>query len=79
MAIPPFNIDGVAPPFVGARGPGGSSADMSPYVARKVDRVFSVEQLIRFNRELVNVNSSAKILVKRVRRSGATSGKVLLS
>jgi hypothetical protein len=38
----------------------------------KVDRVYSVEQLIQFNRELVNVNSSAKVLAKRVKRSGAT-------
>jgi len=39
MAIPPFNIDGVVPPFVGARGPGGSSADMSPYVASALEIV----------------------------------------
>jgi hypothetical protein len=38
----------------------------------KVDRVYSVEQLIQFNRELVNINSSAKVLTKRVKRSGAT-------
>jgi hypothetical protein len=41
MAIPPFNIDGVVPPFVGARGPGGSSADMSPYVASALEIVVS--------------------------------------
>lgn len=40
MAISPFNIDGMVPPFVGARGPGGSSADMSPYVASALRSLF---------------------------------------
>src|SRR5262249_45121429 len=31
MPIGPFTIDGVLPPFVGPRGPGGAVEDMSPF------------------------------------------------
>lgn len=41
MPIPPYSLDGVLPPFIGARGPGDRSDLMSPY---KV----SVEEIVRF-------------------------------
>jgi Family of unknown function (DUF6932) len=39
MAIPPFNLDGVLPPFVGPHGPGGDPQDMSPCGANPVEVV----------------------------------------
>lgn len=39
MSIPPFNIDGVIPPFVGPHGPGGHRQEMTPYEATPVDVV----------------------------------------
>lgn len=32
MPVPAFNGDGVLPPYIGANGPGGAFADMSPYL-----------------------------------------------
>jgi len=37
MPFPAFNIDGVIPPFVGARGPGDSRTYMSPHEASPVE------------------------------------------
>lgn len=31
MPIPPFNVDGVLPPYVGPSGPGGAHEHLSPY------------------------------------------------
>lgn len=39
MPIPPFNLDGIIPPFVGADGPGGARQDLSPYEVDAVDVV----------------------------------------
>jgi hypothetical protein len=39
MPIPPFSIDGVLPPYVGASGPGGLLQDMTPYVVTAVEVV----------------------------------------
>jgi hypothetical protein len=39
MPIPPFSIDGVLPPHVGASGPGGLPQDMTPYVVTAVEVV----------------------------------------
>jgi len=33
MPIPPFTVDGILPPFIGAGGPGGPGQDLSPYQA----------------------------------------------
>lgn len=42
MPVPPFNFDGVIPPFVGASGPGGHATDMSPYQATCLEVVRSL-------------------------------------
>lgn len=39
MPIPPFGINGVLPPYVGANGPGGQPEDMSPYVVSALEVV----------------------------------------
>jgi hypothetical protein len=33
LPVPPFNVDGVIPPYVGSGGPGGQFGDISPYLA----------------------------------------------
>jgi hypothetical protein len=39
MPIPPFSIDGVLPPYVGASGPAGALRDMTPYLVTAVEVV----------------------------------------
>ncbi|WP_425512107.1 DUF6932 family protein [Xanthomonas axonopodis] len=39
MPIPPFGINGVLPPYVGANGPGGQPEDMSPYAVSALEVV----------------------------------------
>jgi hypothetical protein len=39
VPIPPFSINGVLPPYVGASGPGGPAQDMSPYVVTALEVV----------------------------------------
>ena len=39
MPIPSFTTDEVLPPFVGAQGPGGAPADMSPYIVTALEVV----------------------------------------
>lgn len=37
MPIPPFTIDGILPPYVGAHGPGGAPQDMTPYAVTALE------------------------------------------
>lgn len=37
MPIPPLNINGTLPPYVGPDGPGGAPEDMTPYVASTME------------------------------------------
>ena len=39
MSIPPFNVDGVLPPYVGPSGPGGAHEHLSPYSVTAPDVV----------------------------------------
>lgn len=39
MPIPAFTIDGILPPYVGPKGPGGAMEDMTPYVVSATEVV----------------------------------------
>lgn len=39
MPIPPFNIHGVIPPFIGPHGPGGAAEHLTPYLAKATEVV----------------------------------------
>lgn len=47
MPIPPFGINGVLPPYIGADGPGGHPEDMSPYVVSALEVVTTLGQTER--------------------------------
>jgi hypothetical protein len=39
MSIPPFNINGVIPPFIGPDGPGGQREHLTPYLTKATEVV----------------------------------------
>jgi hypothetical protein len=43
MPIPPFNIQGVLPPYVGPQGPGGRVEDMTPYIVTATEVVTTLD------------------------------------